>query len=1210
MAHPVFWPGKIFFYPIGNTSAVCLTSELPPEQPADILLLGCGDARNVLYTVYADLGAQSRPLDFTCCDIDPAISARNILLYTLVTDFPSEQNNEYLQKIWNFYYHFFIDKETLDMVLKQCQVLLDLSPDIDTWNNSKYGAFLRFSSFHSLSSVRKNWALYIGTKNFSKSEMDSLRAEFRNACCIKDDDENNAIVNMTPLRSAGPLCYELYKSGPEQFDDRYWKTGVTFDEPAKMVKANEINPTFAYSVTGKGFALQHGCGSDPILSFHLAEILAPVSGSQLNKAITTSGLVKGAIEEFRRWCLAFNKRVKEGSSLIIRFLVGNAITACRALHYCAINSSIDPGLYAAPWTTALMKLDGGDYAENASTRAPLQFNVIDTSNLTDHIGFLNVLVPCRPLMQTKPSSIIFTNKLATDDVDDGMTPSRDFLELLCGDLSVFAMILDLIPVSYISNFTSQSDAHERAAAAPGSGQFHRHIAWRIGTLSDSTAIGGNIQLNQHLKFDEEQLTNFIYGVYLNMFPNEDNAWIRHSDPASPRRRLVKLSKVHYTRFTLAYLLRFMKDRIDVNWEDVMGRFHDVISRDRRLVWGSNNIQDLFCGLHLSAHSFGTLLPNFNENLEMGPLKGWKSVPPVVCISFEVPRKSFDILEKLGAERIGNPILLCSVMGATTPNVFSYQSFWGKVKAEYGEDSSQEPKIAFEEDPEGIRGLSPAVFTFYVPSHILASNGPQKVLLSIQHSPLAAKILAPPLGPSLILFSVELTERGHVHITRERPGNSGELQKLQNISFAQPTVEGTQRLCDPVKVTLDSANREVAFLTGRVNIQDLKAKAALANGATVSVNQISPRAMQISIGNNLQNIAYPFPINSTDSRTRIARKSSYVEIDVNISGPLEKLGMSLKPFPVIQQDKTLSLWNIHYLDLGRLPVLDLSSSNRLSFLPMHISMSYADRERRLCAAESEGRIKTSDLDVITRLKQSIQNLFVDSSGLGEVKRPVIGLTDPENGSVYTLIFTNGICLDLASHTVVIDACVLPLTLHLASRLINAFGRVERETGLAQILTKPDEVKAWKHLLPAFTERCRKWPHTANCEYLSKGVPVSEETYQSPLCSCGQGKNLGSFTQKKNWKEFAPYVTRAAISPLFAVPFIDTIDEDARKAFHAAQNKLCGTCHSTGKPKLLLCTACKHTSYCSTECQKADWKAHKKLCKELVQLRNSGNGWLAE
>jgi len=43
-----------FFYPIGNTTAICLTQDLSPEQPAEILLLGCGDARNVLFTSYSE----------------------------------------------------------------------------------------------------------------------------------------------------------------------------------------------------------------------------------------------------------------------------------------------------------------------------------------------------------------------------------------------------------------------------------------------------------------------------------------------------------------------------------------------------------------------------------------------------------------------------------------------------------------------------------------------------------------------------------------------------------------------------------------------------------------------------------------------------------------------------------------------------------------------------------------------------------------------------------------------------------------------------------------------------------------------------------------------------------------------------------------------------------------------------------------------------
>jgi len=54
MSHVLYWPGRTFFYPLGNTSAVRLTENLPPENNADVLLLGCGDARHILYTVYAD----------------------------------------------------------------------------------------------------------------------------------------------------------------------------------------------------------------------------------------------------------------------------------------------------------------------------------------------------------------------------------------------------------------------------------------------------------------------------------------------------------------------------------------------------------------------------------------------------------------------------------------------------------------------------------------------------------------------------------------------------------------------------------------------------------------------------------------------------------------------------------------------------------------------------------------------------------------------------------------------------------------------------------------------------------------------------------------------------------------------------------------------------------------------------------------------------
>ncbi|EDR12675.1 uncharacterized protein LACBIDRAFT_311356 [Laccaria bicolor S238N-H82] len=120
----------------------------------------------------------------------------------------------------------------------------------------------------------------------------------------------------------------------------------------------------------------------------------------------------------------------------------------------------------------------------------------------------------------------------------------------------------------------------------------------------------------------------------------------------------------------------------------------------------------------------------------------------------------------------------------------------------------------------------------------------------------------------------------------------------------------------------------------------------------------------------------------------------------------------------------------------------------------------------------------------------------------------------------------------------DACVLPLT-HSIMPLITP--GLRKITNLQQVVTLEDEVTAWKQLLPAFAERCRTWKHT-----------------ESPLCGCGQGKNLGPFSQTSAWKDFAPFVTRIALAPLFSTSFVnnplsskletsnsDTIGEDRCK-----------------------------------------------------------------
>ncbi|KAF2193568.1 hypothetical protein K469DRAFT_789378 [Zopfia rhizophila CBS 207.26] len=75
-----------WFYPVGNTPAVCLTQSLPPDQNASILLLGCGDIRNILFTTYAGIRLGDRKLNFTCCDLKAKIITHNVIIFTLILD--------------------------------------------------------------------------------------------------------------------------------------------------------------------------------------------------------------------------------------------------------------------------------------------------------------------------------------------------------------------------------------------------------------------------------------------------------------------------------------------------------------------------------------------------------------------------------------------------------------------------------------------------------------------------------------------------------------------------------------------------------------------------------------------------------------------------------------------------------------------------------------------------------------------------------------------------------------------------------------------------------------------------------------------------------------------------------------------------------------------------------------------------------------------
>ena len=326
---------------------------------------------------------------------------------------------------------------------------------------------------------------------------------------------------------------------------------------------------------------------------------------------------------------------------------------------------------------------------------------------------------------------------------------------------------------------------------------------------------------------------------------------------------------------------------------------------------------------------------------------------------------------------------------------------------------------------------------------------------------------------------------------------------------------------------------------------------------------------------------------------------------------------MNPFPVIRSSTphpTIFPWNLHRIALDRLPALHQNFKGRSdglgSWFNTHLGGQLSLRERGL-------RERNAQSDTFALIKDTVHALFTRVTGTqGGAPSRVFSLYDETTKSADTIIFISALRFDISSHTIVCDAFVLTLCSSIMSEILPWLQAVGH-AGVEHIRVYADEMQAWKRLLPALAERCRTWKHTANCEYVTQGcAPLNLEVANGdPLCSCGRGKNVDDMLKVKLWKKLSPFVTRIAISPLFAVSYAEPVWDEAmlRTSFQSMLStykdtsaregpasedlpRTCGKCHRRGEiAELRRCSGCKRISYCSEACQKEHWKEHKPRCK---------------
>ncbi|KAH9917684.1 uncharacterized protein BXZ73DRAFT_80803 [Epithele typhae] len=1052
MATSLFWPGKYYCYPIGNTSAVDLTRDISPEGDASILLLPCGDPRNILFSICSQDSAFPRKLHFTCVDYDACILARNVLLFAMLVD----ETPHHI--VWNTFFHVYLDKKSHAALVTTCKKILAHSGGMQDWATSPYASCIQIASEHTLAQLRRQWSSF-ATLHDEKGSQAYRTLEFavsdRRKEVLKDFGQS---LHWSSTRSIGALlmknihAVELYS----KVFKLYWQTGTTLTRTSDVNAATILNPTFCFSRAGRGFDLHYG--TNPITPFHLA----PLFGDARNN-LAVKDLIDAASSQFSQWCQAYRVAVSGPSKArpVVRMWVGDALSVAQEL------------LFAGHHTT--------------SSQAPTRFDVIDTSNLSDHVGLTNMLLSAAALRTHSPSCVVYTESLLTYQQDS----TTEFKEQIFADLTTVALLLDIAPIEAISGFTTRSNTHELMMHATfvdsDSKQFHQNVTWKRPRPRDISME--RILPPATTTFTPFDLVSLLLNIYSRLYAGENPLHLLSQNLTRAKEQMRRDSYIVPSRQSFVILLCAVQRRLrpsQEHWDEVMKSLTQESSR--RNERASVTLDDS---------------------------------SPIVRIYLKVPRAPLEALHGPGVPL--TPYLHCSI------RIGMYECIFQAVAAVFGDMQSQgttsNPALNVNEDYHGLKGSSPFIVSFTASTHLITTAAqPEDVFvrLSVRATPVSTMVFARRLGLELKLF-------------------------------------------------------EASFEDAQITVENPRSKTAFTGGAVPEVAQHSACLLQLSIGNQTQAVAYPLPVLGAMHKLRLARKSGYVEIVVPVSVPCSTLEvMRFNPSPIVKSDtNSFHPWNIHRVTLEKLPLLKLPSKGPpLDWFNNHVCSAFSLRERA-------NRDAKNHADVLMCVKDTIHALMARSVGLFGAPSRVFSLRDEPTGDSDTILFIHGIRLDLSSHTLVADASVLPLTPTVLDKLGPVFPKLIQ--GIEQTRVYGAEMRAWKQLLPALAERCRTWTHRPACEYRAAGrIPLTVELSEGdPLCACGRGHDAEPMRAVPAWRPFAPYVTRIALSPLFAVSYLEPVIDLA-----PVRDQIAAASKSTAPPPAPLWTVLPGLNH-------SDWRTMREL-----------------
>ena len=1171
--------------------------------------------------------------------------ARNLILFTILIDASLDPSHWYHSRpsiLWNIFYHFIIDDADRKIIQQQCQKLVELANSATGWEASAYSAILRFVSHDTRTQVMSRLECVAKTSLLSKTETESSDARYRKQMTTMRENRLGGTVILQTRGQLGPFSLG-YLLAWIDLTRSFWKMGKLGSAAITKIRPNSktfVNPLFAEISGPEGEWIVHYT-TNPLEGFYLAPVV-----DSFNAGVATSpqkateeklstelidALVISARSQFSAWCSAFIGKVKQGRCTIR--LLCNDVLSTGFLFRQYIDDKPIPCLpYARHWSFSPLVVEDQSMSREG-------FDVIDSSNVADHLGLVNILIALSPLLSTKSTATLYTENLQKDSADDATLLER----ALMTDPVTFGCLLDIVPVAKLVGISLSSAVTPIEHGCMGGDELG-HQADRIRLTFKKPDAGDMVA--QSLKsptfsMTAEHLADILVDILFKMIWYED---IGHTMRLTSQKQMGQIFRQdYYSRASWVALVDVCTERFPIDVEELVARLLHTVENDTRSLLVSNFAQELY--LLLGQHGIQTM-----EVMQYGPrdlprsfgvppmrpigmdpdILGDTNCPTSVYISLQVPILQLRRVMNIKESERGTPPIHISIRQAA--GAYQFDNSFASIHCSFGEvvaprGSPPSEACIIREENKGWRKSSNLIVTCRVPAWGMLVGPRNGISVSLCVSTRLTTVnWSRKLGITNSLYSAQLNDESAVFINAKPP----RLLGLKPDLYAHNDLHAVARFLPAPDASLDSVTvhsigihraRELCY---RIDLSDdREVCSVLQTMAIVTVIDPTPCSVLVKMGTWQKRIRFPMPVDIATHRLRVARKSKYIEVIISMVTDPKSGGYASAPFPIVTAGGLSALrspWDAPKVNCNQLSTLKIGTKAEMGWVARLLGSCLTAAEGLIARTPefTAGQARTTPLHDV---KQTIQIMTLARVGLHhQTSRRAQFFDFHSSGAPLWRLFVHDIYHDSNTHSIVLDAF-----------LSSQYNRVARCPEVIIVKISAEEQKLWMSLLPLLAERCRDYPHSGSCEYAEQNRDAAPSA-KIVLCSCGEGKSpppneTGPRAPEREW--FFKHGTRLAISPLFPLSYIDPLprhnikemkkqlekmklDEQKernrpkarRRALEGKENRpvqgtpSCDACGAAGSPeaKLMKCGQCHLASYCSRDCQKKDWKSHKLVCGE--------------